>query len=62
MKIKQAHVNFTNEIKHNYLPERIHNQLILNVNTAKYLGMSLDTNLYWSEHIKKKHEKLNIKK
>jgi hypothetical protein len=30
-------------------------------NTAKYLGMTLDTKLRWKEHIKMKSDELNIK-
>lgn len=30
------------------------------INAAKYLGMMLDVKLKWKEHVKKKHEELDI--
>ena len=39
----------------------INSQKIQYANTAKYLGMTLDTKLKWKEHVKKKKEELNIK-
>ena len=34
---------------------------IAHSNTAKYLGMTLDAELHWKEHVKIKQEELNIK-
>lgn len=57
---KSTHIVFTNKkIKH--CPIFINGIKIPHANTAKYLGMTLDTKLRWKEHIKKKRDELNIK-
>lgn len=57
---KSIHINFTNR-KVQYLPITINNNSIPHANTAKYLGMTLDTKLRWKVHVKKKKEQLNLK-
>lgn len=57
---KSTHVNFTYK-KVAPHPILINEQIIPYANTAKYLGMTLDTKLKWKEHVKKKKEELNIK-
>lgn len=57
---KSAHVNFTNK-KVNSIPIVINSKQVPYANTAKYLGMTLDTKLRWKEHVKKKKEELNLK-
>ena len=58
--LKSVHVDFTNmEIPHHQL--YIDNVEIPYSNTAKYLGMTLDCKLRWSEHVKKKKKELQLK-
>lgn len=57
---KSAHVNFTYK-KDNVCPITLNSQIIPYANTAKYLGMTLDSKLKWKEHIKIKKNELNIK-
>lgn len=57
---KSIHVNFTNK-KIKYLPLYINNMKIPHANTAKYLGMTLDTKIKWKEHIKKKTQEMKLK-
>lgn len=57
---KSVQVNFTNK-KIEYIPVFINNQEIPHANTAKYLGMTLDTKLRWKAHVKKKKEELELK-
>lgn len=57
---KSTHINFTNK-KINWKPIEINSQQVPYANTAKYLGMTLDTKLKWKEHVKKKKEELSIK-
>lgn len=57
---KSVHVDFTNK-KILYAPIKINGQDIPYANTAKYLGLTLDTKLRWKAHVKKKKEELNIK-
>ena len=57
---KSTHITFTNQ-KVQPLPIRINNEIISHANTAKYLGMTLDTKLRWKEHVKIKRKELDIK-
>jgi hypothetical protein len=57
---KSVHIDFT----HTRITQRpiyIKGTQISYPNTAKYLGMTLDTKLRWKEHIKMKRDELNIK-
>lgn len=57
---KSVLINFTNR-KFNPIPVSVNSKIIPYSNSAKYLGMTLDSGLRWKEHIKKKKEELNIK-
>lgn len=57
---KSTHIYFTNK-NVEYKPVMINETQIPYANTAKYLGMTLDTKLKWKEHVKKKQQELNIK-
>jgi predicted GIY-YIG superfamily endonuclease len=57
---KSVHIDFTNKyIEHK--PIYLNHQAVPYENTAKYLGMTLDTKLRWKPHVKKKQEKLTLK-
>jgi hypothetical protein len=57
---KSVHIDFTNKrIEHK--PIYINHQVVPYENTAKYLGMILDTKLRWKPHVKKKQEELTPK-
>ena len=57
---KSTHVSFTNK-KITHIPVTINEQQVPYSNTAKYLGMTLDTKLRWKAHVKKKREEMGIK-
>lgn len=57
---KSIHIYFTNK-KISYIPIYINSKQIPYANTAKYLGMTLDTKMRWKEHVKKKVEEMKIK-
>ena len=57
---KSTYINFTNK-KIDQRPIFINGVRITPANTAKYLGMTLDTKLRWKVHIKKKQEELQLK-
>ena len=57
---KSIHINFSNKNLQN-LPIFINQQVIPYSNTAKYLGMTLDTKLKWKEHVKIKRKELDLK-
>lgn len=57
---KSVHVDFTNK-RINYKPIFINDKQIPYANTAKYLGMTLDSKLRWKAHVKKKREELGLK-
>jgi uncharacterized protein YpmS len=55
-KTKSVHIDFTNKrIEHK--PIYINHRVVPYENTAKYLGMTLDTKLRWKPHVKKKKRK-----
>lgn len=58
--LKSTYVIFTNKnVKP--LPVKVNAQVIPFANTAKYLGLTLDTKLRWRQHVKNKKDELNIK-
>ena len=56
--LKSVHINFTNKRIENSLPVTLNGVVVPCANTAKYLGMTLDTKLRWKEHIRKKGRSL----
>ena len=61
IKREKIHINFTNKRINHHIPVTINGKTIPYENSAKYLGMTLDTKLKWKEHVKKKREELGIK-
>lgn len=59
--LKSVHINFTNKRIENSLPVTLNGVVVPYANTAKYLGMTLDTKLRWKEHIRKKRAELGLK-
>jgi hypothetical protein len=57
---QSVHVYFTNK-RCQHIPITINDKVIPRCNTAKYLGMTLDTKLHWKAHVKKKCEGLGLK-
>jgi len=57
---KSIHINFTNRCLE-HIPITINNQKVPYANTAKYLGMTLDSKLRWKAHVKKKREELDLR-
>ena len=57
---KSVHIDFTNR-RIEYKPVYLNNQIIPHSNTAKYLGMTLDSKLRWKAHVKIKREELGLK-
>lgn len=57
---RSVHINFTNK-QMELIPVKINNNLIPHSNTAKYLGITLDTKLQWEVHVEKKREELGLK-
>ena len=58
---KSIHINFTNKRILNPSRLYINGVVVPYENTAKYLGMTLDTKLRWKEHVKKKKTELDLK-
>lgn len=59
--LKSTYMHFTNKNIRTQMPLYINGNSIPYENTAKYLGMTLDTRLRWKEHVKKKREELGLK-
>ena len=59
MKIN-LHVRTLLKKQNNYLPIVINSNLVPYANTAKYIEMTLDAKLNSEEHVKKKHQELNL--
>lgn len=59
--MKSVHTNFTYRRMDEVEPVNISGIVVPYANTAKYLGMTLDTKLKWKEHVKKKRTELDIK-
>jgi len=57
---KSVHVDCTNR-RCQYIQITINDKVTPHSNTAKYLGMMLDTKLRWKAHVKKKCEELALK-
>jgi hypothetical protein len=58
-KTKSVHIDFTNQrVEHK--PIYINHHAVPYENTAKYLGMTLDTKLRRKSHVKKKNRKNSI--
>jgi hypothetical protein len=57
---KSTHVTFTNKRCH-YAPIIMNGKTIPHFLTAKYLSMTLDAELWWKVHVKKKREELDLK-
>lgn len=58
---KSVHVNFTLKKILTNPRVKINNVEVPQHNTAKYLGMTLDTKLHWKEHVKIKRKQLDLK-
>lgn len=56
--IKSVRVDFALR-KHGYTPTYIYGKPIPLANSARYLGLHLDSKLNWEDHVKKKREYLN---
>ena len=59
--LKSVHVNFTNKKLEAPHFLEINGTIVPHENSAKYLGMTLDTKLRWKEHVKKKKSELDLK-
>lgn len=59
--LKSVHINFTNKRIENSPAVTLNGVVVPYVNTAKYLGMTLDTKLRWKEHVRKKSLELGLK-
>jgi hypothetical protein len=57
---KSVHTDFTNK-KIRQHPIFTYGTQVPHASTVKYLGMTLDAELQWKEHIKKNSDELNIK-
>lgn len=57
---KSIHINFTNK-NDKYCEVFLNGNKVPYGNTAKYLGMTLDTKLRWKAHVKKKREELDLR-
>jgi hypothetical protein len=55
-----VHIDFTNR-KIRQQPIFINGTHVPYASTSKYLVMNLDDKIGWEEHIKKKHDELNMK-
>ena len=58
---KSLNINFTYKNIKEQIPINLNRVQVPFANTAKYLGMKLDTKIKWKEHVKKKRIELDMK-
>ena len=57
---KSIRVDFTLRFP-TYIPSVINGKIVPQANSARYLGLHLDSKLNWAEHIRQKRDELNLR-